>query len=112
MRAISGLMLSWLAFPIAFAADLTPQAQRAFERYIHLTEAGLERNLNALHFLYGNPTAQQRAKLHAGDVLIIPREVRDSGKEIDVPGGLIQDWVGTLFIRGATIAQVRSVMQD
>jgi len=112
MRAISGLMLSCLVFPIAFPADLTPQAQRAFDRYIQLTETGLERDLNAQRFLYGHPTAQQKAQMRKGDVLIVPREVRDNGKEIDVPGGLIQDWVGTLFIPGATIGGVRSVMQD
>jgi hypothetical protein len=112
MKAISGLILSHLASTIVFAADLTPETQRAFDRYIQLTEAGLERDLNAPHFLYGNPTAQQKASLRKGDVLIVPRQVRDNGKEIVVPGGFIQDWVGTLFIRGATIAQVRSVMQD
>lgn len=112
MRTVSGVMLSWLAFPIVFAADITPEAQRAFDRYIQLTEAGLERDLNAPRFLYGNPSIEQKAKLRKGDVLIVPREVRDSGKEIEVPGGLIQDWLGTLFIRGATIAQVRSMMQD
>src|ERR1700683_3418407 len=112
MRAISGLVLSCLAFPGAFAADLTPEAQRAFDRYIHLSEAGLERDLNVQHFLYGNPTAQQKEQTRKGDVLFVPREVRDNGHEIDVPGGLIQDWVGTLFMRGATIAQARSVMQD
>src|ERR1051326_643942 len=112
MKTISGLMLWWLSSSGVFAADLTPAAQRAFDRYIQLTEAGLERDLNAQNFLYGNPTAEQKGKLRQGDILIVPRAVRDNGKEIVVPGGLIQDWVGTLFMRGATIAQVRSVMQD
>ena len=97
---------------MGFAADLTPATQRAFDRYIQLTEAGLERDLNVQHFLYGNPTAQQKAQLRKGDVLIVSRQKRDSGKEIEVPGGLIQDWMGTLFMPGVTIANVRAVMQD
>src|ERR1700681_4310300 len=112
MVAIFRTMLSWFTFAMAFAADLTPQTQRAFDRYVQLAEAGLERGLNAMHFLYGNPTAQQRANLRKGNVLIVPRQVRDDRKEIDVPEGLIQDWIGTLFMPGVTIAQVRSVMQD
>jgi hypothetical protein len=112
MKAISGLIFCCLSFPIAFAADLTPEVQRAFDRYIQLTEAGLERDLNAQRFLYGNPTPEQKAKLRNGDVLIVPKQMLDKGKEIAAPGGLIQDWIGTLFLRGATIADVRSVLQD
>ncbi len=29
-----------------------------------------------------------------------------------VPGGMIQDWVGTMFVPGATLDQARAVLQD
>lgn len=108
MRTLAALLLPF----VTFGADLTPQAQRAFDRYIQLTEAGLERDRNVPHFLYSNPAADQKAKLRKGDLLILPREVLENGKEIEVTDALIQDWVGVLFFRGATIAQVRSVMQN
>src|ERR1051325_227730 len=112
MRVSSGVALSLLAFRLVFAAELSPQTQRAFDRYIQITEAGLERNMDPQHFLYANPTPDDKSRLRNGDVLIVSRKARESGKEIDVPGGLVQDWLGILFIRGAGIAQVRSVLQD
>src|SRR5579884_1876051 len=107
MRMFSVVMLAALSF----GADLTPQTQRAFDRYIQLTEAKLDRNLNR-DFLYSDPNPEERTKLRSGDVLIRSMQTRDNARDIDVPGGLIQDWLGILFIRGATIAQVRAVMQD
>ena len=109
MRTILVLLLLCMVCELAVAADLTPEAQRAFDRYIQTTEARLERDLNAQHFLYSNPTAEQKAKLRKGE-LLISTGARE--KAIDIPDGLIQDWNGIMFFPGATIAQVRSVMQD
>jgi hypothetical protein len=112
MRLFRRLLLCSAAIPAAFPADLTPQLQQSFDRYIQLTEERQARDLNAQHFLYANPTAEQRAKLRTGDVLVLRQKTLDQGKEILVPGGLLQDWAGLLFIPHATIAQVRSILQD
>lgn len=98
--------------PCGFAADLTPNTQRAFDRYIHLAEAGLAKTLNPEHFLYAGLAADERAQLRKGDVVIRGRQTLDNGKEIDVPGGLVQDWLGVLFMPHATVAQVRAVLED
>jgi len=45
-------------------------------------------------------------------VTILPRQALDNGKEIDVPGGFVQDWLGILFIPNATVDQVRAVLED
>jgi hypothetical protein len=112
MRALGVWALACGSVFAAIAADLTPQTRRAFDRYIQLTEQRLERSRSPRDFLYSNPTAEQRAKLRGGAVIIVPQQALDNGKEIDVPGGLIQDWLGMLFIPHTTIAQVRSVLQD
>ncbi len=112
MRVLSALLLCSTGISAAFSADLTPQAQKGFDRYIQLTEERQARELNAQHFLYGNGSAEQRTQVRAGKVLILPQKMLDQGKEIAVPGGLVQDWLGILFIPHATIAQVRAVMQD
>lgn len=109
MRTLSALLLCC----VAFSADLSPEGRRAFDRYVDLAEAQLDRRLDIQSFLYGNPAAAQKARLRRGEVVIMPRQVRDSNdKEIDVPGGLVQDWLGILFIPGTTIEQVRAVLQD
>ncbi|MGI8744849.1 MAG: hypothetical protein ACR2NN_20210 [Bryobacteraceae bacterium] len=36
----------------------------------------------------------------------------DGGKEIKPPGGMIQDWLGAMFLPRTSLAQVRSLMQD
>src|SRR5271165_1556156 len=112
MRVYSALMLSSFALPLGFAADLLPETKRAFDRYVQLTEAGLDRNLNGGHFLYSDLSSGEKAKLRKGEVTIMPRQALDNGKEIDVPGGLVQDWLGILFIPNAAVDQVRAVLED
>lgn len=112
MRGLLASLVLGCAVPAGFAADITKETQRAFDRYVQLTEARLARTLNDAEFLYSKPSSQQRAKLRSGATLITPQDTLDNGKEIEAPGGLIQDWIGLLFLPRATIAQVREVLQD
>jgi hypothetical protein len=52
------------------------------------------------------------AQLREGKVVIERLETLDNGKRIDVPGGLIHHWIGTVFVPGATLAQTLSLEQD
>jgi len=36
----------------------------------------------------------------------------DAAHNVNAPGAMIQDWVGTTFLPGATLAQVQSVLRD
>src|SRR5579872_776997 len=112
MRIVHTLLLCLAATRMILPADLTPQLQKSFGRYIQLTEERQARDLNPERFLYSNPTAEQRAKIRSGEVLVVSRKTLDNGKEIAMPGGLVQDWVGLLFMPKATLAQVRAVLQD
>jgi hypothetical protein len=106
-----------LATPTS-AADLRPETVEAFNRYVQITEAQMDSQA-ARHepFLWVDSLpVEQRAALHAelreGKVVIERLETLDSGKPIDVPGGLIHHWIGTIFIPGATLAQTLSLEQD
>jgi hypothetical protein len=113
MRARIALALFLAGISHALAAvRLTPETVRAFDRYIELTEQRLQQDLNAEHFLWLDSHAQERSKVRNGEMIILPRKVTDKGTEIHIPSGLVQDWYGAIFIPGATIAQVRAVMQD
>jgi len=53
-----------------------------------------------------------KAKVRGGQIGIEAGATLDNGKEINVPDGMIQHWVGSMFIEGATIPQVKAVLQD
>lgn len=90
-------LLAILPAAIIFAAsglsaELTPAAERAFNHYLELAEAKMPPDFHI------DPA--QRDKLRAGE-----------GTGVKIPGALVQDWLGTIFVPNTTIAQVRSVMQ-
>jgi hypothetical protein len=49
----------------------------------------------------------EKIKLRGGEVRIDP-----GGKPPDIEGGMIQDWRGSMFMPGATIQKVKTVLQD
>jgi len=77
---------------------LTPEAIRAFDRYVDSAEAAMT---------YDAGSFPGTAKLRGGEVRIdsfAPPE--------DIEGGMIQDWRGIMFIPQATIQKVKAVLQD
>ena len=44
--------------------------------------------------------------------MFLPGVTLDQGQEIEVPGGLVQDWIGAMFLPGVTLDKVRAVLQD
>ena len=106
-----------LAAPLE-AADLKPAAVEGFNRYVQVTESRIN-SQETRHgpFLWVESLPEERraaayAQLHDGKVLIERLETRDPGKKIDVPGGLIHHWIGTVFIPGATLAQTLALEED
>jgi hypothetical protein len=107
----------FLVLPLA-AAELKPQALDAFNRYSQLTEvqadAALTRHEAYLHIdaLPADRRTAAYAQLNEGKVLIERLETLDQGRRIQVPGGMIHDWIGTVFIPGSTLAQTLTLDQD
>jgi hypothetical protein len=100
------------------AADLRPETIEAFDRYVRLTEAQIDSELardQPFLWIERLPEGRREAAyrdLHDGKVVIERLETLDAGKRIEVPGGLIHHWIGTIFVPGATLAQTIAFEQD
>lgn len=100
------------------SAELKPEAERAFDRYVSLTEARIDGELAAKKpFLEPDALApaEQGAAFTAlkhGAIRIQKLETLDGGKAIRCPGGMIHHWVGTIFVPGATLDETLRLLQD
>jgi hypothetical protein len=110
-----------LALPVD-SADLKPQAVDAFNRYAQLTEAQIDAEFARsearpspylrVDALPDDRRAAALAQLGDGKVVVERLETLDQGQHIHVPGGMIHDWTGTIFIPGATLAQTLALEED
>ncbi len=90
----------------AQAVELNPQTVSAFDRYTADYEA---QRFKSSAFLESAETAQRRQQLAKGEVVVFPGK---KNGDIEVPGGLIHDWVGAIFVPGVTLDKVLAVIQD
>ena len=91
---------------------LTPETARAFDRYVEAAESGMARDLDPGRFLHIDASPDLKARVRGGELVIQPGAPFDRAKDTKVPGGLLQDWLGLMFIPGASIANVRAALQD
>src|SRR6266478_2733096 len=115
----SGLPLCLLATPApAEAAELKPEAVQGFDRYVQLTEQRMQTELQpggAFLWVDDLPEAHRNsayAQLQRGEVVTGRLETRDSPGHLRVPGALIHHWVGIVFIPGASLQQVLTLLED
>jgi len=99
--AVAALILAQLS-----AADLKPQTVEAFDRYVRQTE---ERLGKATPFLWADESPDRARRVKQGEIVVAPFGKRP---DIDVIGGLVHDWVGSVFVPGATIEKTIRKMQD
>ena len=89
--------------------DLKPETIEAFDHYIAATEAKLQPRWTGEHFLWFDDSPAIRQRLLAGEVVAQPVE----GNGIaTLPSGLIQDWIGAVFVPDTTLKNVLAVVQD
>jgi len=88
----------------AFAVELKPATSQAFDRYAAL----VEQQLAAGPFLHTDAHAEAKASALRGETVVTEPKIDGFA----VPDGLIHDWLGILFIRGAAIDRLRARMQD
>lgn len=105
------LILSCLA-PVGAAQQQT--TIDAFNQYVAKAEARITQSRgNATSFLATDEFTpsqhtQMMARLQSGEAVV----ERVGETPSPIPGGLIHDWVGTVFIPKATVAPVLSLIQD
>ena len=108
-----------LALPqLSGAAELNQNTLAAFARYVQLSETAMQTSLSPqaafLEVDRLSPDERRSAlqKLRQNAVWIEKLETLDAGKAIRVPGGMIHDWTGTVFVPGVTLPQTLRLVQD
>jgi len=99
------------AFLFTGAAGAQPKKEtvEAFENYIRSTEARLDSQRQSGRFLWVDGAPDKQRSVRAGQVISEP--VVGKG-DLEVPGGLIHDWIGAVFVPGATIDKTLAFVQD
>jgi hypothetical protein len=113
---LSGILVC-LAIQTAEAAELKKETAAAFDHYIGASEQRIKSELPNGPFLFVDELPEKRrgeayAQLRDGQILMQPVNIKAQGHLIDVPQGLIHDWIGVLFIPNASLAQTLAVVQD
>jgi len=88
------------------AADLQSNTVEAWDAYLHSADL---RTGGQHPFLWTDESPDRIARVRRGEVVVAP--VAGDGTQ-SVPNGLIHDWIGAVFIPGATIDSLFSVMHD
>jgi hypothetical protein len=94
---------------VGLAVDLKPQTIDAFDRYIASTDAKMQTRWSGDHFLWFDDSPYIRSSLLAGAVVAQP--IQGNGV-VSLPGGLIQDWIGAVFVPKTTLKETIGVVQD
>jgi hypothetical protein len=110
-------MIAGLVALPAHGARLTPETVAAFDRYIGATEERMADDLREGRFLAVDrlpDTARQETyiQLRQGQIYIQQLHTQLDGRPVQVPSGLIHDWVGVAFITGASVSQILAVLED
>lgn len=113
---ISAILVCLVTQPL-HAAKLKEQTAMAFDSYIAASHARMRAEIQNGPFLYidGLPEERRReayAQLREGQILVEQRHAKVEGNPIKVPGGLIHDWIGVIFIPHVSLAQTVAVAQD
>ncbi len=101
-----GLLTSIASLPPPGPA---PAALDGWSRHVALVEAQLARDIHDGPFLAIDQASQtgERARMMGGAFVTSEVDTRDGqGRKVDVPGALVHDWRGDVFIPGAALDQI------
>jgi hypothetical protein len=91
-------------------ADLKPATAAAFQTYTRGVEAQFDdRIAGRRNFLWLDDSPERRARVQRGEVVT---ERTAGTKPVEVPDGLVHDWIGAVFIKGVTLAETIAFVQD
>jgi hypothetical protein len=107
---------------VSQAERLKKETEQAFAAYVRSSEFGM----NSLADLKAGgsnrflsidnlaPPARKNAytELKAAGMIVQPSESGSSSTPMSIPGGLVHDWTGIVFVSGVSLAQVMTVFQD
>ncbi len=113
---LTGILVSLAAHPVE-AAELKKETAAAFDRYIGASEGRIKSELHNGLFLFIDELPETRrvqayTQLRMGQMLVKQVNTKEEGHPIEVPHGLIHDWIGLLFIPNSSLVQTLAVVQD
>jgi hypothetical protein len=93
----------------------TSETTRKFDNYISKADGKNARSLREGNFLWiddlDKPAKEAAyAKLKRGEVIM--QRITPSGEFTNIPGGMIHDWEGMIFVPGASLDDVLNLLQD
>jgi hypothetical protein len=107
-----------LSVPARSAEAGAPESRTlaAWKTYVEATEARMRRELDSPRGFLASDFSTDRAELRrqvTGGAIVIDRQTTQDhdGREIDVPGGTIQHWRGTIFLPRMTVAALVDALQ-
>ncbi len=117
---VAGLLACCVTVPAlpAAAAELRPATAEAFDRYVSSVEARRARELSAPGGFLGSDVGDParatgvRREVLAGAVPVTCLAKPADGTGIEVPGGLIHHWRGTVFVPGVSLDEVLSELRQ
>lgn len=92
------------------AAEVPPQTAAAFDRYVKLTEEGFAQHQAFQDFLWLDHHPQDKTMVWMQQTVLVPMQTLDHGAPIEVPGGVIQHWLGAYYAEGADAAGAAHVL--
>jgi hypothetical protein len=111
-----GILVCLAAQPVE-AAELRKETAAPFEHYVGASEKRIKSELHNGPFLFINELPETRrveaySQLREGKILVKQVNAKEEGHPIEVPHGLIHDWIGVEFIPNASLSQTLLVIQD
>ena len=124
-RWLWGWVITFMAVPLGAshalggypAPSLQPATIRAFENYVARTEARSGKSLGQADFFWIDELTKQKKeeayeRLKSGKVELRHVSREEAGGSSTIPGGMIHDWQGMVFIPGAKLDDVLKLLQD
>lgn len=108
------LLLAWVVGAVpdgAAAAELRPPTVEGFDRYVAAYEAQSAKG--PFLWIDGDSAEQRRARelARSGGLVMERIQVRDGGRDIEIPDGIVHHWLGTVFVPGATVDTALGLLQ-
>jgi hypothetical protein len=92
------------------AIECKEATTRAYEQYVRQAEQRTAARLQDSHpFLWSDDLPDRHARVLGGHVV---SEASQGTERTHIPGGLIHDWTGAVFVRGATLARTIACIQN
>lgn len=110
-------MVVWLTPTPVCAVEMKPETAASFDRYIRAVERRMDDDISQNRFLAIDRLADSRRRaaydqVRRGQLYVEALHAREDDRPVHVQAGLLNHWVGVIFIPRAKLSDVISVLQD